>query len=56
MEQQTERKENTERATGLRRRTREEIVKWIQMTALRWGGGGDIIHSGPPIRVLKGAV
>ena len=40
MGQQAERKDKTERVTGLDRKTREEIVKWNQMTALRlqsWG-------------------
>ena len=34
--------DKTERVTGLGRRTREEIAKWNQMTALRFqtGGGG----------------
>ena len=35
MDQQTE-KDKTEKVTGLGRRTREEIVKWNQMTALRF--------------------
>ena len=30
----------TERVTGLGRRTREEIAKWNQMTALRFQTGG----------------
>ena len=43
-----------ERVTGLCRRTREEIVKWNQMTALRFlRGGGDIRHSLPPFGGLK---
>ena len=33
-------KNKTERVTGLGRRTREEIVKWNQMTALRFQTGG----------------
>ena len=35
-------KDKTEKVSGLGRRTREEIVKWNQMTALRFqtGGGG----------------
>ena len=33
-------KEKTERVTGLDRRTREEIAKWNQMTALRFQTGG----------------
>ena len=30
-----EKKDKTERVTGLGRRTRDELVKWNQMTALR---------------------
>ena len=44
-------KDKTERVTGLGRRTREEIAKWNQMTALRsqtGGGGGVIGHPRPP--------
>ena len=33
------RKEKTERVTGLGRKTKEEIVKWNQMTALRFQTG-----------------
>ena len=33
-------KKKTEKVTGLGRRTREEIVKWNQMTALRFQTGG----------------
>ena len=51
MDQQAE-KDKTERVIGLGRRTREEIVKWNQMTALRFqtgeGGGEDIRHPRPP--------
>ncbi len=32
--------DKTERVTGLGRRTREEIAKWNQMTALRFHTGG----------------
>ena len=39
MDQQAE-KDMTERVTGLGRRTREEIEKWNQMTALRFQTGG----------------
>ena len=35
MDQQAE-KDNTERVIGLGRRTREEIAKWNQMTALKF--------------------
>ena len=35
-----QRKKMTERVTGLGRRTREEIAKWNQMTALRFQTGG----------------
>ena len=38
MDQQAE-KDKTERVTGLGRRTREEIAKWNQMTALRFQTG-----------------
>ena len=38
-DQQAE-KDKTERVAGLGRRTREEIVKWNQMTALRFQTGG----------------
>ena len=47
MDQQAE-KDQTERVTGLGRRTREEIAKWNQMTALRFQTGGDIRHPRPP--------
>ena len=40
--------DKTERVTGLVRRTREEIAKWNQMTALRFQTGGDIRHPQPP--------
>ena len=33
-------KDKTERVIGLGRRTREEIAKWNQMTALRFQTGG----------------
>ena len=36
-----QKKEKTERVTGLGRRTREEIAKWNQMTALRFQTGGE---------------
>ena len=32
--------DKTERVTGLGRRTREEIAKWNQVTALRFQTGG----------------
>ena len=35
-----EKKDKTERVRGLGRRTRDEIVKWNQMTALRVQTGG----------------
>ena len=38
-DQQAE-KDEIERVTGLGRRTREEIAKWNQMTALRFQTGG----------------
>ena len=42
LEERASRQENdkTERVTGLGRRTREEIAKWNQMTALRFQTGG----------------
>ena len=41
--------DKTDRVTRLGRRTREEIAKWNQMTALRFRtGGGDIRHPRPP--------
>ena len=39
MDQQAE-NDKTERVTGLGSRTREEIAKWNQMTALRFQTGG----------------
>ena len=39
-EQVRRKKEKTERAMGVGRRTREEIGKWNQMTALRFQTGG----------------
>ena len=44
-DQQAE-KDKIERVTGLGRRTREEIAKWNQMTALRFPTGGR--HQTPP--------
>ena len=45
--------DTTERVTKLGRRTREETVKWNQMTASRLHtGGGDIRHPWPPVRGL----
>ena len=38
-DQQAE-KDKTKRVTGLSRRTREEVAKWNQMTALRFQTGG----------------
>ena len=39
MDQQAE-KDKIERVTGLGRKTREEIAKWNQMTALTFQTGG----------------
>ena len=36
---QEKEEDKTERVTGLSRKTREEIVKWNQMTALRFQTG-----------------
>ena len=41
-------KRQKKRVLGPGRRTREEIVKWNQMTALRFQTGGDIRHPPPP--------
>ena len=43
------RRDKAERVTGLGRRTREEIVKWNQMTALRFQTGGKTSHPRPPV-------
>ena len=40
MDRQAE-NDKTERVTGLGRRTRKEIAKWNQMTALRFKRGGE---------------
>ena len=40
MDQQAEKKIRQKELTGLSRRTREEIAKWHQMTALRFQIGG----------------
>ena len=45
MDRQAE-KDKTDRVTGLGRRTREEIAKWNQMTALRFQTGER--HQTPP--------
>ena len=44
------RKDKTERATGLGRRTREEIAKWNQIRALRFQTGGR--HQTSPASLL----
>ena len=43
-------KDKTETAMSMGRRTKEEIVKWDQMTAVRFQtrGGEDIRHPRPP--------
>ena len=46
-------KDKTERVTGQGRRTREAIVKWNQMTALRLQTGGDIRHPPPQESIRK---
>ena len=43
-EEWTSRQKKTERVTGLGRRTRAEIAKWNQMTALSSGHGGEDIN------------
>ena len=53
-DQQAE-EDKIERVTGLGRRTREEIAKRNQMTALRFQTGGeDIRHSLPPFGGFEG--
>ena len=42
--------EKTERAMGVGRITREVIVRWIQMTALRFQAGGNIRHPQLPFK------
>ena len=51
-EERTSRQKKIERVTGLGRRTREEIAKWNQMTALRFQTGGR--HQTSPVS-LRGA-
>ena len=46
--------DKTERVTGQGRRTREEIAKWNQMTALRFRQGGDFRHPQPPFGLPQG--
>ncbi|WP_419582018.1 hypothetical protein [Thiolapillus sp.] len=46
--------DKTERVTGLGRRTREEIAKWNQMTALRFQTGGRHQTSPASLRGIKG--
>ena len=53
MDQQAD-KDKTERVIGLGSRTREEIVKWNQMSALRFQTGGDIRHPQPPFGIAGG--
>ena len=45
--------DKTERVTGLGRRTREEIEKWNQMTALRFQTGGRHQTSPASVRGLN---
>ena len=47
IDQQAE-KDQTERVLGLGRRTKEEIAKWNQMTALRFQTGGRHQNPWPP--------
>ena len=46
-------KDKIERVIGLGRRTREEIAKWNQMTALRFQTGGRDQTSPASLRVLR---
>ena len=48
-----QKKDNTERVMGLGRRTREEIAKWTQMTALRFQMGEKSDIPGLPLGALK---
>ena len=48
----TNRQKKTERVTGLDRRTREEIAKWNQTTALRFDRGETSDIPGLPSGVL----
>ena len=43
-----QKKDRTERVTGLGRKTREETAKWNQMTDLRFQTGEGIRHTWPP--------
>ena len=47
-------KDKTEKVRGLGRRTREVIVKWKKMTALRFQTGGDIIHPWKGLKYNQG--
>ena len=49
---QSAEKDKTERATVVGRRTREEIVKWNQLTTLRFQTRRDIRHLRPPFWAL----
>ena len=48
-EKKRKKKDKTERVTGLGRKTREEIVKWNQMTAVRLQTGGELVGALSPI-------
>ena len=48
LEERASRQKTIERVTGLGRRTREEIAKWNQMTALRFQTGGGGRHQTAP--------
>ena len=53
---ETQNKQKQDRAMEAGRRTKEEIVKWNQMTALKFqtgGWGGDIRHARPPFGVYE---
>ena len=52
-EEWARRQEKTETVTGLGRKTREEIVKWNQMTASRFQTGERHQTPRPPFGVLK---
>ena len=48
-----QKKDKIERVTGLGRRTREEIAKWNQMTALRFQTGGRHQTSPASLREIR---
>ena len=47
-------RDETERVTGLGRRTRQDIAKWNQMKTQRFQTGRDIRHPRPTFGELRG--